>query len=127
MNISDNFTSEEFACKGKNCCGHSAPISKSLVLALELLRAEVQSPLTVNSGFRCRVHNKEIGGADKSKHCLGIASDIKTPKHLTDKQFFDICCNLKVGSHKLFGGVGLYEGRVHVDTRVNNDAHQSQW
>ncbi len=122
MKLSKHFDSKEFECKGKSCCSHSAPMSMELVYALEILRFEVRkkSPkavLHINSGFRCRTHNKAIGGAENSQHCLGMAVDVKTPEGFTDQEFFELCKGLNIDSELLFSGIGLYEGRIHVDIR----------
>jgi len=117
MKLSEHFDSKEFECKGKSCCSHSAPMSIELVLALEILRERVNQPLHINSGFRCRTHNKAIGGAENSQHCLGTAVDVKTPEGFTDQEFFELCKGLNIDSELLFSGIGLYEGRIHVDIR----------
>lgn len=120
-----HFDRKEFSCKGGNCCGHSAPVAKALVIALEVLRGCVGRPLTINSGFRCVTHNKSIGGAQRSQHIYGTAADVKTPKGFSDKQFYDIACSLTNGDKLLFGGVGIYNGRIHVDVRESED--QVNW
>ena len=37
-------------------------------------------PIHVNSGYRCEALNEKIGGAKKSKHMDGLASDILCPQ-----------------------------------------------
>lgn len=44
---------------------------------LEPLREMLGEPITVNSGYRSPVVNKEIGGATNSQHVKGEAADIK--------------------------------------------------
>jgi len=117
MKLSKHFDSTEFACKGKSCCSHSAPMSIELVYALEILREKANQPLHINSGFRCRTHNKAIGGAENSQHCLGMAVEVRTPEGFTDQEFFELCEGLNIDSELLFSGIGLYEGRIHVDIR----------
>ena len=51
--LSKNFNRSEFACKGKNCCGHSAAVHPDLVDALQALRDRIGKPLSITSGFRC--------------------------------------------------------------------------
>ena len=107
--LSEHFDSSEFAC---HCgCGNDN-VHSALIHALEILRAMVKSPLIITSGRRCSKHNKAVGGAKNSWHLSGCAVDIATPKHLTDEQFFKVALSIKD-----FGGVGLYEGRIHVDIR----------
>ena len=43
---------------------------------LEPLRERYGKPITVNSGYRCQVHNKTVGGAINSQHTRGEAADI---------------------------------------------------
>lgn len=43
---------------------------------LQPLRDAWGKPLAVNSGFRCRELNEEVGGAPTSQHRLGEAADI---------------------------------------------------
>ncbi len=64
--LSKNFNRSEFACKGTNCCGHSAPVQPELVSALQALRDQLNLPLSITSGFRCNRHNESVGGADRS-------------------------------------------------------------
>ena len=85
--LTKNFSKQEFECHGEDCCGHSAPIARNLLIGLQLLRDKV-GPITVSSGFRCNTHNARegIGGAKNSQHILGTAADVSaegyTPKEL---------------------------------------------
>ena len=44
---------------------------------LEPARQRLGKPITVNSGFRCKVHNKTVGGVANSQHMRGEAVDIR--------------------------------------------------
>jgi len=118
--LSKNFSRDEFACNGTGCCGHSAPISLELVDALQrlhrvvTLRVGKTVSLKINSGFRCKTHNAKVKGAVDSPHCKGIAADVATPAGLTDVEFFE--CAKKVPEF-MTGGMGIYNGRIHVDVR----------
>ena len=68
----EHFTAGEFVCP---CCGQGRP-SRLLVLWLDLLRRAWGGPVRVNSGFRCAAHNREVGGAPRSRHLLGCAADV---------------------------------------------------
>jgi uncharacterized protein YcbK (DUF882 family) len=46
------------------------------MVKLELLRRRLGFPLPVTSGFRCVVHNAEVGGGELSAHLEGRAADI---------------------------------------------------
>lgn len=43
---------------------------------LQPLRDRWGKPLFINSGYRCRQLNKEVGGVPTSQHCIGQASDV---------------------------------------------------
>ena len=44
---------------------------------LDPVREKLGKPIAVNSGFRCVVHNKKVGGAPTSQHMRGEAADIR--------------------------------------------------
>jgi hypothetical protein len=48
-----------------------------LVLWLDFLRRAWGAPVLVNSGWRCRAHNTEVGGSQNSRHLIGCAADIR--------------------------------------------------
>jgi uncharacterized protein YcbK (DUF882 family) len=81
---------------------------------LEPLRREY-GPVVVISGFRSDDHNANVGGAPQSYHRSilgrrGVAADVAcrdgTPHDW--RRFLE-----RLGP----GGLGVYEGHVHVDTR----------
>ena len=43
---------------------------------LDPARERLGMPITVNSGFRCSVHNKTVGGVANSQHLRGEAADV---------------------------------------------------
>ena len=43
---------------------------------LDPVRERYGKPIKVNSGFRCLVHNKTVGGVTNSQHMKGEAADI---------------------------------------------------
>ena len=49
--------------------------------------------MRVNSGFRCRAHNREVGGVPRSRHLLGCAADV-APVLPGDGGFFDLARRL---------------------------------
>ena len=44
---------------------------------LEPVRVRLGKPIVVNSGFRCPLHNRTVGGATGSQHMRGEAADIR--------------------------------------------------
>jgi hypothetical protein len=71
--IGEFFKAKEFLCP---CCG-AGKIAKELVTRLDGLRMMLGYPIRVNSGCRCPKHNKEVGGAARSRHLIGCAADIQ--------------------------------------------------
>lgn len=74
MKLSQNFTTQEFACR---CgCGFDQP-NPRLVTALEELRAKLGNrSIVITSGCRCDNHNRNVGGSPSSQHLRGAAADI---------------------------------------------------
>ena len=98
-----NFTKAEFACP--HC--HVALVRPRLITLLELTRKVINRPIPIVSGYRCPVHNKNIGGAADSQHMYAAAADIP-PKLLTPYEA------KRVG----FTGVGVKgPWAIHVDVR----------
>ena len=44
---------------------------------LDPARERLGKPIMVNSGFRCVVHNRKVGGASSSQHMRGEAADLR--------------------------------------------------
>jgi uncharacterized protein YcbK (DUF882 family) len=114
LKLSEHFSREEFACHGEDCCYHSAPVHPDLIDALEKLRAIVNKPLHIVSGFRCRKHNEAVGGEPNSMHCLAIAADVSIPEGMTAEDFGNKAAEVPAF---LNGGIGLYDTWIHVDVR----------
>jgi len=113
--LSKNFKVNEFACKGKGCCG-SVKIDMGLVAYLQQIRDYFGKPVTINSGYRCAKHNKAVGGASGSKHTLGMAADIVV-EGVRPADVAKYCESIGIL------GIGLYgssDGNfVHIDTRTS--------
>lgn len=110
-NISANFNSLEFACK---CgCGKNI-VEKELILLLQFIRDEFNSPIRINSANRCLYHNKSEGGEEDSLHLIGWAADIRLDNH-TVEQLEDKM--RKLHKEKRWGGLGVYKGKnfFHLD------------
>ena len=112
--LSTNFNSSEFDCHGSGCCS-STLVDDKLVTYLQQIREHFGKPVNISSGYRCATHNKNIGGATKSRHSKGQAADIYisgvTPAEIA-----------KYAESIGILGIGLYETSsdgffVHVDTR----------
>lgn len=73
--LSPNFKASEFRCKGKDCC-EEFKIDEALVEWLQKIRDHFGKSVTVNSGYRCPIHNPKVGGSPSSHHMRGQAADI---------------------------------------------------
>lgn len=114
--LSANFNVSEFACHGSGCCS-TVQIDEQLVKYVQKIRDHFKAPVTINSGYRCPVHNKLIGGATNSYHSRGMAADIAV-KGIAPKEVAKYAESIGIR------GIGLYETNrdgyfVHVDTRTN--------
>lgn len=117
VKLAKNFNSTEFDCHGRGCCSET-PIDEKLVEILQKLREHFGASVTVNSGYRCEKHNKNVGGASKtSQHMKGKAADIVIrgvhPMRIA-RYLESIGVNGRIGCY-------TYDDRntgwVHVDTR----------
>jgi len=73
--LTENFNLKEFECP---CC-HTVLLHPLLVLKLQNLREKWGSALIINSGYRCEIHNREVGGVIRSLHKVGQAADVRVP------------------------------------------------
>lgn len=113
--LSKNFISTEFNCKGNGCCSQTI-IDEKLVDYLQKIRDHFKRPITITSAYRCAIHNRNVGGATGSYHSQGKAADIVV----------DGVTPLEVAQYaESIGikGIGLYETDsdghfVHIDTRT---------
>lgn len=112
-NVSTNFKVNEFSCKGGACCSQTL-IDTKLVDFLQKIRNHFGKPVTINSGYRCKSHNKAVGGSSFSYHIYGRAADIAV-KDVAPAEVAKYAESIGVL------GIGLYEGAdgnfVHIDTR----------
>ena len=83
---------------------------------LQLLRDKLNTPLHINSAYRSPYHNRRIGGVKFSKHLLGIAVDLSS-RSKTPRQLYRIISKMIRDNEIKEGGLGLYKGFVHYDTR----------
>lgn len=71
------FNLSEFACKCGHCGGGEEHMSLELLKRLDHAREVAGIPFVISSGFRCEVHNREVGGVPGSAHTKGLAVDIR--------------------------------------------------
>lgn len=109
VKISDNFNSTEFDCHGNGCCRETV-IDLEMVDILQEIRNHFGKAVTVNSGYRCKTHNKNVGGASKSRHLYGMAADIVV-KGVEPIEVAKYAESIGVK------GIGLYSWGCHIDSR----------
>ena len=116
--VSPHFSIRELQCP---CC-NVLRLDYKLVCGLELLRQALSlklkqdTPIFINSGYRCSVHNAKVGGSKASQHLLGKAADIRWNGDVMT------LWELAEGVRYFYeGGMGLSKERgfVHVDVRDN--------
>lgn len=112
--LSNNFSSTEFDCHGKGCC-EVTYVNPKLVEYLQKIREHFGKPITITSGYRCYTHNKNVGGANGSRHTKGDAADIVV-SGVSPREVAKYAESIGVK------GIGLYETQAdgyftHIDTR----------
>jgi len=112
--LSKYFNSTEFDCHGSGCCSMTL-INSKLVEYLDKIREHFNAPVTISSGYRCAIHNKNVGGATGSRHNKGDAADIVVKGH-SPREVAQYAESIGIK------GIGLYETAkdgyfVHIDTR----------
>jgi len=78
MILTPHFNKKEFA--SRDGAGMPEPVWQNIrILAsqLEVLRAHLNKPINVTSGYRSESYNERIGGVKDSQHTLGKASDLQ--------------------------------------------------
>ena len=110
-------------CRGKvsNCLPPKslwANIKPVLRVADEMAKRLGAPPVRINSAYRSLAYNTRIGGAKSSQHLRNCALDLKfacgsskaslVARQLREEGFFS-------------GGIGIYSGFVHIDTRGTNE------
>jgi zinc D-Ala-D-Ala carboxypeptidase len=99
------FKREEFVCP---CCGVE-DMQETFLTMLDLSREQADVPFRITSGYRCRKHNTEIGGATHSAHVTGHAVDIACSS--TAHRYKIVKTLLSNG----FNRVGVSAHFIHVD------------
>lgn len=117
IKLSENFKSTEFDCHGKGCCTETL-IHEDIVYVVQNLRTHFGVPVTINSGYRCEVHNANVGGASKnSYHVKGQAADIVVRgvhPVIVARYLETLDINGRIGCYT-YDDIG--SGFIHVDVR----------
>ena len=96
---------KRFACP---CCG-----ANYIDIRLERLVGHIEQrageKLTITSGYRCRKHNRMVGGSETSSHLKGLAADILTD--ISRLRYRVIGEAIRLGFHR----IGVGSNFVHLD------------
>lgn len=112
-NITENFKYEKLTCP---CCAR-LKIDERTFRHMELLqemRTKLDFVIIVNSGYRCKQHNTDVGGSTNSQHMI-FATDIRPSWQNGFKQ--RLKAMYKMAEELGFDGIGRYESFIHVDLR----------
>ena len=115
--LTDNFSKSEFDCNDGSEMPASVLINVELQANnLQVIRDFTGASITVNSGYRSPEYNKSIGGASKSQHLTGNASDIVI-KGMKPKEVAELIeALIRIGAIEQ-GGIGIYKTFTHYDRR----------
>jgi uncharacterized protein YcbK (DUF882 family) len=115
MNLSKNFTLDELtasqtaARKGLDNTPNATEVANLVRVAslLEEVRALLNKPILINSGFRSKAVNDAVGSRDTSQHRIGCAADIRVPG-MTPKQVVEACVKANIGYDQIIEEFGSW-------------------
>ena len=116
MLISEHIRLKEIECRCTDVkCTHTL-IHPLVLFSFERLRKECNdTPLMINSGFRCQLHNIACGGVEKSKHCMGLAIDIQVPANISGQEFKELAEKAGFDYVKYYPGQGFCHCHINID------------
>lgn len=109
--LSMHFSAKEFNCTCGTCVGQF--VDQDLITKLEEVRQIYNGPITITSGFRCKIRQQQLRvegretSTGTSTHELGQAADITA----SDMD------RLKVAVDLVFDTFGVAKSFIHVDLR----------
>lgn len=118
--INEYFKYSEFDCKCGKCQRPEEVPSPELIDILTKIRKHYNQPVIINSGYRCKDHNKKVGGSAKSQHFKGSAVDFivkNTPTESVWEYVLEKWGTEPLGLAIKRNKSNIYAGFVHIDTR----------
>ena len=118
-----NFKKSEFKCPCGRCNGYGDGIASSLLVTLQKLR-DKYGKLQITSGYRCKQHNKEVGGSTNSKHTKGQAADFYINGFNNQSKRVDVVNELKKTEYYNYSYTNVNNNHpnmgnvVHIDTKL---------
>ena len=118
-NKSIYFKPSEFYCRCHRCRSRAFKKDRmhdDTISTLHSIRVKYGA-LFITSGYRCKIHNKAVGGVYNSYHTKGMAADFtpKDKKHLTS--IYDDIVDGVFG--KVSSGLYIKKRFIHIDCREN--------
>jgi uncharacterized protein YcbK (DUF882 family) len=115
MNLSPNFTLDELtasqtaARKGLDNTPNATEVANLVRVAslLEEVRALLNKPILINSGFRSKAVNDSVGSKDTSQHRIGCAADIRVPG-MTPREVVEACIAANIGYDQIIEEFGSW-------------------
>jgi uncharacterized protein YcbK (DUF882 family) len=115
--LTTNFKLSEFRCHdGTDVPDELRDNVQELAENLQVLRDHVGVSVSIVSGYRTPAYNAKVEGATGSQHMKARAADI-TIAGMEPPQVCKLVKQLIDEGQMKQGGVGLYKGWVHYDTR----------
>lgn len=74
----------------------TANLKQLVANILDPLRDAYGAPIYVNSGYRCPVLNRAVGGSASSQHLTGEAADITAGSKAGNRRLYELLRNLPV-------------------------------
>jgi uncharacterized protein YcbK (DUF882 family) len=115
MNLSTHFTLDELtasqtaARKGLDNTPNATEVANLVRVAalLEEVRALLNKPILINSGFRSKQVNDAVGSRDTSQHRIGCAADIRVPG-MTPREVVEACIKANIGYDQIIEEFGSW-------------------
>lgn len=102
-----NFSREEF--DSPDVLGSGSNMEPVFLDLLQKIRTEANVPFVINSGYRTRKHNKNVGGKLDSAHLKGYAADIACPNSTMRHKILKAAFKFDVPR------IGIYPTFIHLD------------
>jgi uncharacterized protein YcbK (DUF882 family) len=115
MNLSPHFTLDELtasqtaARKGLDNTPNATEVANLVRVAalLEEVRALLNKPILINSGFRSKQVNDAVGSRDTSQHRIGCAADIRV-SGMTPREVVEACIAANIGYDQIIEEFGSW-------------------
>lgn len=86
---------------------------------LDPIREYMNEPIYVNSGYRCPLLNKAVGGVAGSQHVLGQAADITTKSRENN-----LIMERYIEENIVFDQMIIYKNFIHISYRTTGNRKQ---